>query len=152
MNNRLVCVLSLALVAIVGLVANAQCVDCSNMSSVMVGQPVVTSLAYSPPIVTSVTCSDPLNVEYLSSSQCFSGANQAADFNIGCAVQGATAFTACRAIGGGILPCALEGFSTYLNCNGGLRLRRRQVRAESRRARRAARSRRFLSRGNNTCG
>lgn len=144
MLNRLVCVLSLALVAIVGLVANAQCIDCSNTSSVMVGQPVVTSVAYSEPIVTSVA--------YSSANQCFSGANQAADFNVGCAVQGASAFTACRATGGGILPCALDGFSTYLNCNGGLRLRRRQARAESRRVRRVVRSRRFLSRGNNTCG
>jgi len=146
MLNRLVCVFSLALVAIVGLVANAQCIDCSNMSST------VTSVAYTEPIATYVTYSEPLTVEYSSVSQCFSGANQAADFNIGCAAQGAAAFTTCRSTGGGIFPCALEGFSTYLNCNGGLRLQRRQSRSESRRARRVVRSRRLLSRGNNTCG
>ena len=66
--------------------------------------------------------------------------NPTNDFNIGCAVQGVTAFTQCRQSGGGLLGCAAEGFGTYLNCNGGLIAQRRSARRSKRANRLQSRS------------
>lgn len=71
-------------------------------------------------------------------------ASPADNFNLPCAVQGARAFASCRQNGGGILVCAIEGFGTYVDCNGGL-IARVRSRAKLRRAKRVARLRSLSS-------
>ena len=56
--------------------------------------------------------------------------------NLPCLVQAGDAFFVCRESGGGILPCAIRGFSTYLDCNRNqARLRRLARRTRSQRLR-----------------
>lgn len=69
--------------------------------------------------------------------QCGGGALILEDgINLPCLVQAGDAFFVCRESGGGILPCAIRGFSTYLDCNRNqARLRRLARRTRSQRLR-----------------
>ncbi len=56
-------------------------------------------------------------------------------FDLGCAVQAAEVFRDCRANGGGVLPCLLDGAITYLSCPGDIVRQRMRARRSQRRAR-----------------
>jgi len=63
------------------------------------------------------------------------------EINLPCAVQAAAAVRACRNNGGKFFGCLLiEGFGTYLDCNGGLRVQRRAARYRTRSNARASRT------------
>lgn len=63
---------------------------------------------------------------------CGASVSPSLDVNLPCAVQAASAVAACRSAGGRFFACAIEGFGTYLSCNGGLRQQRRAVRLRNR--------------------
>lgn len=134
-------------VVMLATIASAQYANCSSSvlndpCSVGVGQTVVTSVTYSDPFTDSANCS--------SNIAC---SNRSADFDVGCAVQGARAFVGCRQSGGGILGCAVEGFGSYLQCTGGVLSRGRARRIQRRQTVRANRSRSFRQNSRqNFCG
>jgi len=124
-------------VVMLAAIVSAQFANCSQSilndpCSVSVGQTVVTT--YNEPFI---------------ASNCTNFYSQATDFDLGCGVQAASAFTACRQSGGGFFGCTIEGFGTYLQCNGGALARSRSRRVQRRSQSRASFTR---SRRGNFCG